>query len=98
MRLFKPHPAIAHHPDQLTVAWAQQIVNQHSANTLVEQVKITSVDIGTTTRVSIKVNHNGPDSLTNFWFVKLPSLSWRARVITALPRLLHTEKHVFTMN
>ena len=91
MHTFLSHPAIAHHPDHLTVNWAQYVVNQHSANTKVKQVKIISVDIGTTTRVRINVNHNGPDSLPKHWFIKIPSLSWRARAITALPRLLHTE-------
>lgn len=90
MRIFS-HPLIVHHPDQLTTRWAQYIVNQHSSSTVVKQVKIISVDIGTTTRIRIHVIHNGPKSLPQHWFIKIPSLSWRARIITALPRLLHTE-------
>ncbi len=50
-----------------------------------------SADIGTTTRVRVAVEHNGPEALPRRWFVKLPSRSWRARCITALPRLLQTE-------
>jgi len=79
------------HPGDLTVSWAQHIVNQHDANTVVANVDIVAVDIGTTTRVCVAVEHNGPDRLPNRWFVKLPSLSWRAWMITALPRLLPTE-------
>ncbi|MCK9397481.1 MAG: aminoglycoside phosphotransferase family protein [Methylobacter sp.] len=78
-------------PSDLTVAWAQQIVDKHDANTVVAKVDVVAVDIGTTTRVCVAVEHNGPDTLPSRWFVKLPSLAWRAKMITALPRLLHTE-------
>ncbi|MBE0436345.1 MAG: phosphotransferase [Methylomicrobium sp.] len=78
-------------PNDLTVAWAQRIVDQHSSDTLVSNIDIVSVDIGTTTRVRVIVEHNGPETLPRRWFVKLPSLAWRARWITALSRLLHTE-------
>ncbi len=90
MPIFR-HPLIAHHPDQLTIDWAQQVIDQHLTDTLVKQVNIISVDTGTTTRIRIKVDHNGPKSFPRYWFIKIPSLSWRARLITALPRLLHTE-------
>jgi len=89
------HPIIAHHPDDLTVDWAQHVVNQHSSQTTVTQLTILSVDIGTTTRIRIKVEHNSPELLPTFWFIKIPSLSWRARAITALPRLLHTESRFY---
>jgi len=82
---------LARHPGDLTVSWAQQIVNKHDANTTVTKVDVLDVDIGTTTRVCIAVEHNGPETLPNRWFVKLPSLAWRARMITTLPRLLETE-------
>lgn len=82
---------LARRPGDLTVAWAQQIVDKHDTNTIVAKVDIVGVDIGTTTRVCLTVEHNGPSTLPSRWFVKLPSLSWRARMITALPRLLHTE-------
>jgi hypothetical protein len=91
MFAFLSHPLIAHHPSHLTVDWAQHIVNQHSTSTTVTHVKIISVDIGTTTRIRITVSYDGAGSLPNHWFIKIPSLSWRARAITALPRLLHTE-------
>jgi len=78
-------------PGDLTVAWAQKIVDKHDANTTVAKVDVLDVDIGTTTRICIAVEHNGPDTLPSRWFVKLPSLSWRARMITTLPRLLQTE-------
>ena len=82
---------LAHSPSDLTVAWAQRIVDNHSTDTIVSKVDIVSVDIGTTTRIRVIVEHNGPETLPRRWFVKLPSLAWRARWITALPRLLHTE-------
>lgn len=82
---------LAHHPRHLTTVWAQRIINQHSANIRAKSVKILGIDVGTTTRVRIAVDHNGTEVLARHWFVKLPSLAWRARLITALPRLLHTE-------
>lgn len=88
------HPLIARHPKDLTTNWAQQIINQHDSDTKVKHVDVFSVDIGTTTRIRIKVEHNNP-SLPQQWFIKIPSLSWRARAITALPRLLHTETRFY---
>ncbi|ARO88378.1 aminoglycoside phosphotransferase [Nitrosospira lacus] len=85
------HNILANHPDGLTDGWAQQIVNSHYPNVMVSSVAIVSVQVGTTTRIRLSVKHNGPEKLPRQWFVKLPSLAWRARLITALPRLLHTE-------
>ncbi|MCF7967181.1 MAG: phosphotransferase [Methylobacter tundripaludum] len=82
---------LASRPGDLTVAWAQQVVDRHDAGTAVSNVDVVAVDVGTTTRVCVAVKHNGPDSLPSRWFVKLPSLAWRAKTITALPQLLHTE-------
>lgn len=78
-------------PGDLTVNWAQQIVEKHSYGATVTRVDIVSVDIGTTTRVRVIVEHDGPENLPRRWFVKMPSLDWRARSITALPRLLQME-------
>ncbi|WP_262964360.1 ecdysteroid 22-kinase family protein [Methylobacter psychrophilus] len=85
------HNIIVHHPKDLTIDWAQRVVNQHNTDIVVSGVDITSVDIATTTRIRIKVEHNEPSLLPEQWFVKLPSMAWQARLITALPRLLHTE-------
>lgn len=82
---------IARRPEDLTVAWAQQVVDKHHANIVVAKVNVVAVDIGTTTRICLEVEHSGPVTLPSRWFVKLPSLAWRARMITALPRLLETE-------
>ncbi|MBZ0168912.1 aminoglycoside phosphotransferase [Candidatus Methylomirabilis lanthanidiphila] len=85
-------PAIlVRRPSDLTVAWAQRVVAHHAAGATVSRVAVLSADIGTTTRVRVAVEHNGPEALPRRWFVKLPSRSWRARCITALPRLLQTE-------
>lgn len=78
-------------PGDITVAWAQQVADKHDVGIVVTKVDIVDVDIGTTTRICVAVEHDGPNTLPNRWFVKLPSLAWRARMITALPRLLHTE-------
>jgi Ecdysteroid kinase-like family len=78
-------------PSDLTIDWAQRVVNNHYSHIVVSNVNIVSVDIGTTTRIRVKVEHNEPTILPGQWFVKLPSMAWQARLITALPRLLHTE-------
>ena len=82
---------LARQPRDLTVAWAQRVVARHHADIVVDKVEVVAVDVGTTTRVRVKVVHTDPQRLPEEWFVKLPSLAWQARLITALPRLLHTE-------
>ena len=82
---------IVRKPSDLTVPWAQRVVDKHHDDIVVTSADVVSIDIGTTTRVRITIEHNGPDTLARRWFVKLPSMAWRARMITALPRLLHTE-------
>jgi hypothetical protein len=75
----------------LTVAWAQRVVDQKFLDITVTSIEVLSVDIGTTTRIRVAVEHNGMDEFPRDWFVKLPSLSWRAWLITALPKLLFME-------
>ena len=82
---------LARHPNDLTVSWAQRVVNLRYPDTTIINVSINSVDIGTTTRIRIAVDHDNQEGLPQKWFIKLPSLAWQARLITALPRLLHTE-------
>ncbi len=82
-------------PSELTVAWAQNVLKSHpnsiSKPINISGVDIVSVDVGTTTRVRLAVTHDGSADFPKRWFVKLPSLSNRAMLITALPRLLSTE-------
>lgn len=78
-------------PDELDVAWAQRVVDRNARGVRVVRVTTERVEIGTTTRVRLAVDHEGPPDLPRRWFVKLPSGSWKARVITALPRLPQTE-------
>lgn len=85
------HNILARHPSDLTVNWAQRIVNRHYSDAIVSKVSVVSVDIGTTTRIRVVVEHDKPEALPHQWFVKLPSLAWQAKLITSLPRLLHTE-------
>jgi hypothetical protein len=82
---------IAHKPRHLNVEWAQRVINNRYSDVSVSNVDIVSVDVGTTTRVRLEIEHDGPAALPRKWFVKLPSLAWRAKLITALPRLLHNE-------
>lgn len=91
------HPAdtvLASHPDDVTVAWAQRIVSCHRPGARVSAAEVLSVDVGTTTRVRIAVQHDAP-GFPHRWFAKLPSLSWRARCITALPRLPQAEARFY---
>ena len=78
-------------PSDFSVAWAQRVVDQQTSDITVSSIKVVSVDIGTTTRIRVAVEHNGMGDFPRCWFVKLPSLSWRAWMITALPRPLPTE-------
>jgi aminoglycoside/choline kinase family phosphotransferase len=82
---------LVHHPSELTIDWAQRVVNKHYSHVVVSNVDIVSVEIGTTTRIRVNVEYNEPAILPRRWFVKLPSMAWQARLITALPRLLDTE-------
>jgi hypothetical protein len=82
---------LARNPRDLTIDWAQRIIARHSIDTKISGVDVISVDIGTTTRIRLLVEHDGPDLWPRRWFVKLPSLNRRARLITALSRLLHME-------
>jgi hypothetical protein len=82
---------LAHRPSDLTIDWAQRVIRNSYPRVIVSNVATVSVDIGTTTRVRLAIQHDGPAALPRRWFVKLPSLNWRARLITALPGLLHTE-------
>lgn len=86
-----PHTIVVTRPCGLTAAWAQRVAQQHEPHTQVTRVDCLSVDVGTTTRVRLRVDYDRTTSLPRRWFVKLPSLAWRARLITALPQLLPTE-------
>jgi hypothetical protein len=87
--------AIVQKPSELTLRWAQNVLksnlNVELRGIIINSVDILSVDVGTTTRVRLAVDHDGPQALPRRWFVKLPSLSPRTKFITALPRLLPTE-------
>jgi hypothetical protein len=85
------YDVLVRHPNDLTVEWAQRVVDSRYSGIRISALHVVSIDIGTTTRVRLWVEHDGPNELPRRWFVKLPSLAWRARIITALPRLLHTE-------
>ena len=82
---------LARRPSDLTIDWAQRVIKNGYPKVIVSNVATVSINIGTTTRVRLAIEHDGPASLPRRWFVKLPSLDWRARLITALPRLLDTE-------
>lgn len=52
-------------------------------------IEVADLDIGTTSRVRLELDHDA--DAPHKWFVKLPSGSFKARAITALPRLPQTE-------
>jgi hypothetical protein len=85
---------LAYHPDDVTVAWAQRIVSHHRPGARVSRADVLSVDVGTTTRLRIAVDHDA-SGFPHRWFAKLPSLSWKARWITTLPRLLQAEARFY---
>jgi hypothetical protein len=85
---------LARHPDELTEAWAQRVVALSRPDVRVSRAEVLSVDVGTTTRVRLAVEHDDP-GFPHRWFAKLPSLSRRARWITAMPRLLQTEARFY---
>ncbi|MDD4914457.1 MAG: phosphotransferase [Methylococcales bacterium] len=82
---------LAHRPQQLNRLWAQSIVNHHAPQAKVTDIAIQSINIGTTTRLRVQVDHSATDILPANWFVKIPSRHLKSRMITALPRLLHKE-------
>lgn len=89
---------IVNKPRKLTKKWAQCVVNCHQNRNLdeinLDNTELNAVDIGTTTRIRLTVDHT-VTGLPKCWFIKLPSLSWRAKAITALPRLLPTEARFY---
>lgn len=78
-------------PTDLSVQWAQRIVNRYADNATVFKVNVESVDVGTSTRLRVEVEHDVPEIVPTRWFVKAPSLAFRSRLITTLPRFLHKE-------
>ncbi|MCE1227148.1 MAG: aminoglycoside phosphotransferase family protein [Geobacteraceae bacterium] len=74
----------------LTRHWAQAVLHLHDDKATVRAVDVVSVHVGTTTRVQLAVDHDS-HHVARRWFVKLPSRNWKARLFTALPRLLQTE-------
>lgn len=77
-------------PGQLNENWAQVVLKHHDSKAKVQRLTIKSIQVGTTTRVKLAVEHDSPHVAKN-WFIKLPSQNLRARIITTLPRLLRTE-------
>lgn len=86
---------LVRHPRDLTVEWARRVLSNRYRGIAVSALHVVSIDIGTTTRIRLEVEHDGPINVPRQWFVKLPSLAWRARVITSLPRLLHMETRFY---
>lgn len=80
---------------QLNKHWAQNIVTDHAADAKVSDLVIQSVNLGTTTRLKVRVTHDAPEILPLSWFVKTPSLVLKSRLITALPGLLRKEIYFY---
>lgn len=84
-------PIVVQRPHELSVQWAQRIVNRWSAHASVFDVSLQSIDVGTSTRLRIEVHHDAPKHIPSRWFIKTPSLALKSRMITALPRFLQKE-------
>lgn len=84
-------PIVIHRPHELSVQWAQLIVRRFARNARVFGVQLRSVDVGTSTRLRVEVEHDALHALPSRWFIKTPSLAFKPRLITALPRFLHKE-------
>lgn len=84
-------PILIQGPKDLSVTWAQRIVQRYVAEASVSDVNIRSVDVGTSTRLRVEVMHDAAGVVPSRWFVKTPSLAIKPRLITALPRFLHKE-------
>ncbi|QPK61989.1 phosphotransferase [Methylomonas sp. LL1] len=82
---------VLHGPQDISVQWAQHIVNHYVSNAKVSNIDLQSIDVGTSTRLRVEVTHDAQDVLPARWFVKTPSLALKSRLITALPRFLHKE-------
>lgn len=85
------HNILIHRPQDLSVSWAQRIVSHYAQDAKVTGINIDSVDVGTSTRLKVFVEHDAPQRVPRRWFVKTPSLAAKSRAITALPRFLHKE-------
>mgnify|MGYP006188532143 CR=1 FL=1 len=57
------HNILARQPSDLDIGWAQRVVNKHHSRAIISNVNVVSVDIGTTTRIRLAIEHNGPASL-----------------------------------
>ena len=81
---------LVNNPAGLDRAWAQSVLALHHPRVRVSGLEVTDLDVGTTTRVQLRVDHDA-EELPRRWFVKLPSRSWKAWAITTLPQLPQTE-------
>jgi hypothetical protein len=86
---------VVHRPNQLSRKWAELIVNRYVADAAVSAVEVQSVNIGTSTRLRLIVEHDAIGIVPSRWFVKTPSLAIKSRAITAIPRLLHKEVNFY---
>lgn len=82
---------VVHRPKDLSVKWAQRVVNRVVPDAKVFDVNVCSVDVGTSTRLRVEVQHNAMELVPARWFIKTPSLAIKPRLITAVPRFLHKE-------
>lgn len=82
---------VVHRPKDLSVKWAQRVVNRFVPDAKVFDVNVCSVDVGTSTRLRVEVRHDATELVPARWFIKTPSLAIKPRMITAVPRFLHKE-------
>src|SRR5690349_14632830 len=58
---------------------------------VVRDVAVSALEVGTTCRVRVVVDHDAGAGVSRQWFVKLPSSSRRARLVVGLVRLPQQE-------
>jgi hypothetical protein len=85
---------LARRPSNLDRAWADRVVAEAGFDCRVERVECREVATGTTTRVKLGIYDVAGRCLD--CFVKLPSVNWRARWITAAAGVCHNEVRFYT--
>ena len=50
------HNILARRSGDLNIGWAQRAINKHHSRTVVSNVNIVSIDIGTTTRIRLQLS------------------------------------------
>lgn len=75
--------------------WAAAVLRHVGERIGVRRTHVVNLDVGTTTRMRLSVEHIGPEDVPTHWFTKLPSLSWKARRASGFPRAFEREVKMY---